>query len=164
MKYFRWMLSFVKKKKKKKHKERKENFSVKKKRGCGQSWGKKKKHLGAPNKHFVSDSRWKARERRKLYSQEPDLWFCRFRAPASFSRKWRQGGHCLNHPPLTHHLPRLLCLSLKQGSLWILYYDNDFILLQIRKTVLNQNLGHKISLWSENGDRTVPLNEAVKIL
>ena len=152
MKYFQWMFSFVNKTTKK---EKTELLSEEK-RGCGQSW--KKEYLGAPNS--ILWVIWGGKqERRKLSSQEPDLWSCRFRAPTSFSPKWRQGRLCLNHPPLTHHLPRLLCLCLKQGSLWILYYDNYFILLQIMKTFLNQ-----ISWWSENGDRAVPLNEAVKIL
>ena len=129
---------------------------MKKKEVVGRA--EKKEYLGAPNS--ILWVIWGGKqERRKLSSQEPDLWSCRSRAPTSFSPKWRQGRHCLNHPPLTHHLPRLLCLSLKQGSLWILYYDNYFILLQIMKTFLNQ-----ISLWSENGDRAVPLNEGVNIL
>lgn len=59
MKYFRWMLSFGKKPQRKKR-----ELLSEEKRGCGQNWEKKK--FRSPQQRFVSDSRWKAREKEAL--------------------------------------------------------------------------------------------------
>ena len=58
---------------KKNHKERKENFSVEKKEVVGRA-GKKKNHtFRSPQQHFVSDSRWKAREKEALKPRSRSL-------------------------------------------------------------------------------------------
>ena len=69
MKYFRWMLSFVKKKPQRKKREILSGEKI----GCGESWKKKNQTFRSPQQHFVSDSRWKAREKEALKPRSRSL-------------------------------------------------------------------------------------------